>query len=184
MVVAGEEAFCPNSEMQAISLSLTARELLNPSVCMCVPLCPLQTAGPSGPSGLTATPLASRAALGSASLCFLWAASARATPQRAEPAGWTPTSYQVRSHQPAPLSIFKVSEPRHSTVPDCTVQIHELKQSLPLVSTRMLVYCVETMCLCRSGVYIKICPMATSVTVTAFCGSVPFYFVAENGYTQ
>lgn len=97
MVVSGEEAFCPNSEIQAVSLSLSALELLNDSVCMRVPLCLLQTAGPSGPRGLTATRLASRPALDSASFCFLWAASARATPQRAEPVLWTPTSYQVRS---------------------------------------------------------------------------------------
>lgn len=89
--------FCPDSGTQAISLSLSALELLNHSVCMCVPLCLLQTAGPSGPTGLTATRPAPRPALDSASFCFLWAASARATPQRAEPVLWTPTLYQVRS---------------------------------------------------------------------------------------
>lgn len=62
------------------------------------------------------------------------------------------------------VKSLKVSGLRCSTVPEWSLQIHELKQNLPLVSTRMFLYCVETMCLCRSGVYIKICPMAPSAT--------------------
>ena len=96
-MVAGDKVFGHNSETQPISLSLGVLEGFNCSIGMCVPLCLLQTAGQSGPSGPTATRPASSSAFVSASFSFPWAASARATPRRAEPVLWIPTLYQVRS---------------------------------------------------------------------------------------
>lgn len=78
-----------------VSHSVYLKHLIAASVC--VSLCLLQTAGPSGPSGLTVTHLAPSSVFVSASFCFPWAASAQATPLRAEPVLWTPTLYQVRS---------------------------------------------------------------------------------------
>lgn len=148
MVVTGEEAFCPNSEMQAISLSLSALELLDHSVCVC-PSVPVADSWSewSEWSDCDASGLQTRAR----QCILLFPVGTQCTGNTSESRACAADSNFIPGENSqlleGLLKSLKVSGPRRSAVPDCTVQIHELKQSWPLVSTRVLVYCVETMLL-------------------------------------